>query len=187
LQINLTLSSWRGIVACLTGIAATLVAKGDGRAAARLLGATETLLLNATTALSLTDRVQWDHTQQLIPSLLDEETLQAARAEGRTLTLQHIVDIALAPEHPATKGQNSSQLSSIPCHVSNLSPRERQVAVLLAQGNTNREIAEQLVVGVKSVETYVTRILNKLGLSSRLQIALWAVEHGLQVPTETLQ
>jgi len=52
--------------------------------------------------------------------------------------------------------------------------------VLIAQGKSNREIAEAMTVRVKTVETYVTRILNKLGFDSRVQIATWVVEQGLR-------
>jgi DNA-binding NarL/FixJ family response regulator len=51
-----------------------------------------------------------------------------------------------------------------------LTAREREVAVLIAQGKSNREIAELMTVGVKTVETYVTRILNKLGFDSRVRL-----------------
>lgn len=60
-----------------------------------------------------------------------------------------------------------------------LTAREREVAVLIAQGKSNREIAAELVVEVRTVEAHVTRILTKLGFSSRTQIAVWAVEKGL--------
>lgn len=60
-----------------------------------------------------------------------------------------------------------------------LSPRERQVATLIASGKSNREIANEMTVGVKTVETYMTRILNKLVMNSRTQVAVWAVEKGL--------
>jgi DNA-binding CsgD family transcriptional regulator/tetratricopeptide (TPR) repeat protein len=60
-----------------------------------------------------------------------------------------------------------------------LTARERETAALIAQGKSNREIADVMVVGVRTVETYVTRILNKLGFDSRVQIATWAVEKGL--------
>ncbi len=53
------------------------------------------------------------------------------------------------------------------------------MAVLIAQGKSNREIAAALTVRVKTVETYVTRILNKLGFDSRVQVATWALERGL--------
>ena len=51
-----------------------------------------------------------------------------------------------------------------------LTPREREVAALLRRGLTNRQIAEQLVIGERTVETHVERILRKLGLSSRVQV-----------------
>jgi DNA-binding NarL/FixJ family response regulator len=54
-----------------------------------------------------------------------------------------------------------------------------EVVVLIAQGKSNREIAETMTVRVKTVETYVTRIMNKLGFDSRVQIATWAVKQGL--------
>jgi ATP/maltotriose-dependent transcriptional regulator MalT len=60
-----------------------------------------------------------------------------------------------------------------------LTRRERQVVVVVAQGLSNQEIAGELVVSVKTVEAHVTRILSKLGFSSRAQIAAWAVEKGL--------
>ena len=60
-----------------------------------------------------------------------------------------------------------------------LTEREREVAVLIAQGRTNREMADALVVSPRTVETHVSTILSKLGVSSRSQIAVWAVEVGL--------
>lgn len=60
-----------------------------------------------------------------------------------------------------------------------LTTREREVAALIAQGYTNRAIAEQLVLSERTVEDYVTHILTKLGGTTRTQIAVWAVEKGL--------
>ncbi len=60
-----------------------------------------------------------------------------------------------------------------------LTEREREVAVLIAQGKTNREIAATLVVSLRTVETHVSTILSKLGVPSRSRIAVWAVEVGL--------
>jgi non-specific serine/threonine protein kinase len=59
-----------------------------------------------------------------------------------------------------------------------LSPREREVAALAAEGLTNRQIAERLVVGDRTVEAHISNSLAKLGLSSRVQLAAWAVCHG---------
>ncbi|MBF6323171.1 ATP-binding protein [Nocardia cyriacigeorgica] len=54
-----------------------------------------------------------------------------------------------------------------------LSPREMQVAELIAQGATNREIAERLVIAVRTADTHVQHILTKLGAANRAQIAAW--------------
>jgi len=60
-----------------------------------------------------------------------------------------------------------------------LTARECQVAALVAQGKTSREIAERLVVSKRTAEVHVSNILGKLGFTSRAQIAAWAVEKGL--------
>jgi len=60
-----------------------------------------------------------------------------------------------------------------------LTGREREVAALIAQGKSNREIADELVISAATAERHVANILSKLGLSSRTQIAVWAVEKGL--------
>ena len=60
-----------------------------------------------------------------------------------------------------------------------LTGREREVAALIASGKSNREIADLLVVGERTVETHVGNVLSKLGFTSRAQIAAWAVEKGV--------
>jgi ATP/maltotriose-dependent transcriptional regulator MalT len=60
-----------------------------------------------------------------------------------------------------------------------LTPRECEVAALIARGYSNRAIGEALVVTERTAESYVHSILSKLNLSSRSQIAVWAVEQGL--------
>jgi two-component system, NarL family, response regulator NreC len=60
-----------------------------------------------------------------------------------------------------------------------LSPREREVLIRLAQGYTNRQIAEQIYVSVKSVETYRARIAQKLNLHSRTDVIRYAYASGL--------
>lgn len=66
-----------------------------------------------------------------------------------------------------------------------LTAREREVAALIVQGKSNREIAETLSVAIRTAETYVSRILNKLGYDSRVQIATWALEQGLAPLTQS--
>jgi DNA-binding NarL/FixJ family response regulator len=60
-----------------------------------------------------------------------------------------------------------------------LSPREREVAVLIVGGLSNRQIADSLVISERTAEHHVSSILAKLGVDSRGQIAVWAVQRGL--------
>jgi DNA-binding CsgD family transcriptional regulator len=60
-----------------------------------------------------------------------------------------------------------------------LTQRERVVAALIARGKSNREIADELVIAPRTIETHVHSILSKLGFTSRAQIAVWAAEKGL--------
>jgi DNA-binding NarL/FixJ family response regulator len=54
------------------------------------------------------------------------------------------------------------------------------VASLIAQGKTNREIADELVLSTRTVEKHAANIMMKLGLASRAQIVRWAMEHDLK-------
>jgi DNA-binding NarL/FixJ family response regulator len=59
-----------------------------------------------------------------------------------------------------------------------LSERETEVLSLLAQGLTNKDIAQTLVLSVRTVEAHLRSIFGKLGVHSRTEAALWAVKHG---------
>lgn len=61
----------------------------------------------------------------------------------------------------------------------NLSPREEEVLRLVARGYTNQQIADQLVLSVKTVETYKARIMEKLKIKGRAQLVRYALEKGL--------
>lgn len=60
-----------------------------------------------------------------------------------------------------------------------LTDREREVLLLVARGQANKEIAVELVISERTARTHVSNILSKLGLTSRTQAALWAVREGL--------
>src|SRR5882724_3946880 len=63
-----------------------------------------------------------------------------------------------------------------------LSDRERQVLGLVARGYSSQQIAKQIVVGVKTVETYRSRLAQKLGLRTRSDVVRFALQMGLLTP-----
>jgi DNA-binding NarL/FixJ family response regulator len=101
-----------------------------------------------------------------------EELLRAIRtvAKGETY-----IDPALAGT--VVEGYLDSQLSHQP-HSASLSEREREVLIRIATGFSNKEIAAELALSVKTVETYKGRVAEKLGLRTRVQIVKFAAEQG---------
>ena len=64
-----------------------------------------------------------------------------------------------------------------------LTAREREVAALIVEGLTNGQLAERLFISPKTAAVHVSNILTKLGLSSRAEIAAWAVRHAAAIGT----
>jgi two-component system nitrate/nitrite response regulator NarL len=63
--------------------------------------------------------------------------------------------------------------------VPELSPREREIVACLTRGASNKEIARELAIAESTVKIHVQHILRKLELASRVQVAVWAIEHGI--------
>ncbi|MGF6884660.1 DNA-binding NarL/FixJ family response regulator [Nocardia sp. GAS34] len=72
-------------------------------------------------------------------------------------------------------GERVEPASPLPHSLESLTARERQVANLVAEGLTNRAIADRLTVSPRTAQGHVEHILTKLGFTSRAQIAAWAV------------
>jgi two-component system response regulator NreC len=98
--------------------------------------------------------------------------VDAALQAVRRVVLQASRDGERAEAAPAEKGR-SVRGGSV------LSRRERQVLELLARGYARREIAERLGIGVKSIETYRSRVAEKLGAQTRADLVRYALDSGL--------
>jgi two-component system response regulator NreC len=103
----------------------------------------------------------------VVKSSTHGELLDALRAVARG-------EVYRDPSLPNPDGPNATRS---PIEV--LSPREREVLQLLALGNTNHEIADELVVSVKTVETHRAHIMNKLKVDSRAELVQHALAAGL--------
>ncbi len=126
-------------------------------------------------------RQLWDAQLEPAREALSEERLAAAEAQGRSMAIEQAVDEALAwfaePESPAQVSARPGR-EEPPGRVG-LTPREQEVAALIARGLTNRQIAAELVIAEGTAANHVKHILARLDLDSRVQIASWAIEHGL--------
>lgn len=80
---------------------------------------------------------------------------------------------ALLPAEPSPPRRSAN------AEFGGLTAREREVAMLIAQGKSNREIAAALVVSERTVTTHISNIFSKLGFTSRAQVAAWASQRSL--------
>ncbi|MFO0903776.1 MAG: response regulator transcription factor [Pirellulales bacterium] len=106
----------------------------------------------------------------------DSELISALRAiaSGRTYTL---VSLADAPLAHASHGRPPADP-----RLDQLSEREREVFLLIAQGHTSQAVADRLFVSVKTIESYRARLMTKLGLKNRAELTQFAIEMGLLGP-----
>lgn len=108
------------------------------------------------------------------------ETLEDERLHTCFLNLPLVLELKAnarsAVETPMGQQKQASAAIALPA---GLSAREVEVLRLVAQGDTNRQIAEMLRISVKTVNTHVTNILNKIGCENRTAATAFAIKHGL--------
>lgn len=155
-----------GLALALDVLAWTLAAKGRSGPAARLVGAASRLWATFGTDLFGSDyfRARRAQCEETAREALGEAAYDAAVREGAAASLQHTLD-GLLEHEPA--GPAPRRTDSI------LTPREQEVAALVAEGLTNQEIAERLVISQRTAEGHVEHVLRKLDFRSRTQIATW--------------
>lgn len=135
------------------------------------------------------------HGDRALPTPSIERAIAAARAElgdvafaaawneGYALTMHDAIDYALTePEFStpiASTAPTVTSLQAAKLRFGGLTARERDVAALVAQGQSNRQIAQTLTISENTVATHIGKILSKLEFESRTQIVGWAIEKGL--------
>ncbi len=114
----------------------------------------------------------------VVKSAADTELLTAIRtvAQGKTF-VDWTVGKGVGQDLPGTPKKRLADRA--PGLLGQLSPREREIFRLVAQGFTNQHIADQLGISIKSVETYRARVMEKLGLRSRADLVQFALSCGV--------
>jgi non-specific serine/threonine protein kinase len=107
---------------------------------------------------------------------LDEAIWEAALAEGKTIGLEDSIEYALTVEKPSPPASSAPKQPSNDQPSAVLTRREREVAALVTQGMSNRQIAQELFLSEHTVKRHISKILRKLGLASRAEVAAWATE-----------
>lgn len=184
------------IALCLVSLGEVVVVQGQAAWAARLWGTAEalreisglarldTFTLPYQLLLERAAHGCYERAEAHARIQLGEKAFSAAWSEGRTMTPVQ----ALALRGPARESlpiQTDPLLAPPPTRAAvkktfgGLTEREREVAAYIAQGKSNSDIADTMVVSKRTVETHISNILFKLGFTSRTQIAVWATEKGL--------
>ncbi len=145
--------------------------------AARLFGAADALRQASSSSRSPADALNLETAIAGVRAELDESAWTRAWNEGRTMSLQQAVEYALSPPEPALP--SPAPRPTADAQVASLTPREREIVGLIAQGLTNRQIAHRLVLSQRTVDTHGFNIMRKLGLRGRAQVAAWATQQGL--------
>ncbi len=173
LSIRTEIGDRGGTAWCLEKLAEAMYEQGRFVEASQIFGHANALRAPIGSVIDPVDQPNYARILSGLQSALGTDAFAAAWAEGASMQLADVIQLALVEPPHSSMSTNKEKFGG-------LTAREREVAVLIAQGKSNREIAEVMTVGVKTIETYVTRILNKLGFDSRVQIATWAIEKRLR-------
>jgi ATP/maltotriose-dependent transcriptional regulator MalT len=166
----------------LEGLAGVLATQGELRWAAQLWGAAEVLREETAFPLPPVVRPIYEQAVATARTQLGEPTFAGAWQEGRTMTPEQ----ALAAQGPATIPP-PTPTESLPTPLTKTSPtypvgltaREIEVLRLVAQGLSDAQVAEQLVISPRTVNWHLTSIYSKIHVSSRSAATRYAIEHHL--------
>jgi predicted ATPase/DNA-binding CsgD family transcriptional regulator len=169
---------------CLEGFAMLSAVQGNMAWAMRLLGATEALY-ERIAAVPIPGALKvHEFLTVAARSQIGEETCTKVLAEGRAMTPEQ----ALAAREPVTAptiqaepvpAPHVPKTPISPAYPDGLTAREVEVLRLVAQGMTNEQVAEQLVISSRTVSTHLTSIFSKIDVSTRSAATRYAIDHHL--------
>ncbi|QFY09716.1 LuxR family transcriptional regulator [Nonomuraea phyllanthi] len=152
------------------------IAAGQGRSqrAARLLGVLEGMWTSVGAPLSGYGHLIRYHEEcrAALREELGETAFEAALRRGARMPTEEALAYALGEEGRAEQAGREEPAAAP------LTRREKEIAELVAQGLTNKEIAASLVIAQRTAEGHVEHIMTKLGFTSRAQIAVWVGEQA---------
>lgn len=167
---------------CLVRLAEVIAAQGEPGWAARLCGAAEAVQ----EAMGLLPTPEYpDRYERAVAKArvqLGEQAFAAAWSEGRTMSLEQVMVAPAPPTTPRIMTTGTSSLSSgkrAPTYPDGLTAREVEVLRLVAQGHSDAQVAEQLVISPRTVNSHLTAIYGKIQVSSRSAATRYAIEHHL--------
>ena len=174
LVIHDSVADRRGVAQCLESLAALAVLRTDAATGGRLLGAADAWRTAAGARPSHAEQARLTALAESIRRILGPGIADAERHAGRTLP--PVASIALAAAFAVgAAGQPTDEASE-------LTPRQRDVAALVAAGHTNRQIGRTLGISEKTAEVHVRNIMERLNTPSRAGVAAWAASRGLTPP-----
>jgi ATP/maltotriose-dependent transcriptional regulator MalT len=169
--------------ASLEGLACTAGAQGDAEQAARLFGAAEALREAVGSRQEPRERALREPYLEAARSRMSEAAWEKVFIEGRTMGMEEAVEYAFAKEEktdplatPAPEEPSTGQAPVVLTH------REKEVEAMVAQGMSNRQIAQELFLSERTIENHIANIKRKLGRASRTEIAAWATQQRLLAP-----
>jgi DNA-binding CsgD family transcriptional regulator len=166
------------LVCKLVATARLAAVGGQPQAAARLFGAAEALADIIGYARRPPEQGRLDRDAAIARAALGDASFKAARATGKALSTDQAVAEARAVltllAAPAPPGTSLSSTAPLATEMTALSPREQEVLALMCAHLQDREIAERLFLSPRTVESHVSRILSKLGVSSRREAVAMA-------------
>ncbi len=175
--VNSNLSS-QDTPPALEGLAVVVAAQGEPTWAARLWGTAEAQREAYGTPLAPVYRADYEQAVAAARTQLGEQPFAAAWTEGRSMTPEQVLAARGAVTVPV-QPQATGSVKSLSTYPDGLTAREVEVLCLVAQGLSNAEIADQLIISLLTVKAHMRSLYNKLGISSRSAATRYTIEHHL--------